>query len=117
MLIKKDTVKVIFEIEETDFKPTKVFGKFLTSALSRFYDYGKDSIPLDDEMLFIQILDSIKLKPETKKFKQFEYLAKAINERLTQNKRAVNYLLFSMKVGDDKIMNEIMRTIEDFLEN
>ncbi|MCX6653862.1 MAG: hypothetical protein NTY03_01940 [Candidatus Bathyarchaeota archaeon] len=115
MLIYEDTVKVIFEIEETDFKPTKVFGKFLTSALSRFYNYGKYVIPIDDDMMFIQILDSTKLKPETRKFKQFEYLAKAINERLTLNKRAINYRLYSMKVGDEKTMNEIIKTVEGFL--
>ena len=38
ILLKNGRVKVIFEIEETNIKPTQVFGKFLTSALSKFYE-------------------------------------------------------------------------------
>jgi hypothetical protein len=116
MLIYRDTVKVIFEIEEADIKPTQVFGKFLTSALSRFYEYKGVNKALDKSLLFIQVLDNIKLKPKTKKFRQFEYLSRAVNRRLTLQDKTIYYRLFSMRAGDERSMNEIIKAVESFLK-
>jgi hypothetical protein len=60
---KKEVVAVI-EIEESGFIPTKICGKYLTTALSTLYDHEKDgSIVLKPKSIkFIQIVDTSSLE-------------------------------------------------------
>ena len=37
LVIQDGKIRVIIEIEESDVKPTQICGKFLTSALARYY--------------------------------------------------------------------------------
>ena len=118
MLILKDKkVKVIVEIDESDIKPTQVCGKFLTSALSQFYIYDSERYPIDDSVMFIQILDSSKLKEsKTRKLEQFKYLEKAINEILPlRNDNQITYCIFAMSQNDfEEHMKKIIDTIDGF---
>jgi len=85
LIIREDKVRVIIEIEEADIKPTQICGKFLTSALSSYFihESEKDPIPMDDSVLFIQVLDTSKLKmSKTSKIKQWKNLEKSINNIL-----------------------------------
>ncbi len=56
---------MIGEIEESDAKPVHVFGKFMASALSRYFVASAHSSPIgfDDEVHFVQILSSDTLHP------------------------------------------------------
>lgn len=63
-MIKEGAVKAIVEIEESNVKPVQVFGKFLASAVSRFYvhDSMGDAMKLGEGVVFMQFVDSSKLK-------------------------------------------------------
>jgi hypothetical protein len=86
MVLKNNKVKIIIEIEESDVKPTQVCGKFLTSALARYYIHESkcnEPIEMDDSVTFIQIVDASKLvKDKTRKFEQWDALKESIRELL-----------------------------------
>jgi hypothetical protein len=99
LIIKADKIKVIFEIEESDVKPTQICGKFLTSALSCCYIGGyKDfkRIRMDDDVLFIQILDTSKLKVDgAKKIEQWKNIENSIKKIIpVKGNRIKDYKLF-----------------------
>ena len=117
LILKDNKVKVIFEIEEADVKPTQICGKMLTSILSKFYIYGSESYPLDDSLMFIQVVDKSKLKEgKTRKLEQFCYLENAIREILpSKTNRRIEYHLFPMGHNDFEVpMKEIVDTINKF---
>jgi len=66
LLVQKgNKVKVIIEIEESNVTPIQLFGKLLASALSRCYVHdGAAPVMMDDSILFVQIVDTSKLKKE-----------------------------------------------------
>lgn len=92
MIIQKENndykVKVIIEIEESDFKPTTICGKYLTSALANNYSNkdGKSIHIPKNSLLFIQIVDSHKLlakveeKDNSKKHKQLNIIKDEIKK-------------------------------------
>ena len=85
---------VIIEIEESNVKPVHIFGKFFASAFATHYgkvDIGK--LPL----LFIQVLDSSKLKKDkSKKVGQWRRLEMILSQHAESwSGRQVNYKLFS----------------------
>lgn len=96
---KSNRIKVIIEIEEANVKPTQICGKFLTSALSFFYIYeDKDNkvYSMDDPVLFIQILDTSKLKKDkTLKIKQWENIETSIRRIIpVESSKIDDYRLF-----------------------
>ena len=86
MVLKQDRIRLIIEIEESNVKPTQVCGKFLTSALAKYFIHNsKDNRPIemDENVTFIQILDTSKLvKEKTKKILQWKLLETSINNVL-----------------------------------
>jgi hypothetical protein len=83
LVLKDDKIKMIIEIEESNVKPTQICGKFLTSALAKYYIHeskGDKPVEMGDKVFFIQILDSSKLaKGKTKKVDQWKKLEASIN--------------------------------------
>lgn len=80
LVSKLNKVKVIIEIEESGFNPTKICGKYLTSALSTHYIHGEDTMGLSKEVLFVQVLDGSKVaKKYSSKPAQCELIEKQIN--------------------------------------
>jgi hypothetical protein len=78
-IIRRREIVVLIEIEESNIKPTQICGKFLTSALSRcsmHRVYGTRK--LGEDVLFLQILDTSKLKRESDKLRQFRHLSESI---------------------------------------
>jgi hypothetical protein len=66
-IVIKGHLKVIVEIEESGFIPTKICGKYLTSALSEKYIRGNENIPLSNTgVLFVQIVASENFSKEKK---------------------------------------------------
>jgi hypothetical protein len=99
LVLKEDKIKIIVEIEESDLGPTQVCGKYLTSALSRYYIHESMEnrrIEMDDEVTFIQIMDATNLnKEKTKKFGQWKNLEKSIRPILpVKGSNVTNYALF-----------------------
>lgn len=79
LLITKDRkVKVIIEIEESNVKPIHIFGKFLTSAVSKHYIYDHEKFEMFESVVFIQILDTSKQKSQSIKIKQWENIEESI---------------------------------------
>jgi len=58
-IVKDNYIEALVEID-TKIIPTQICGKFLTSALSSFYIHRTEikPIPLSNNVLFVQILDS-----------------------------------------------------------
>jgi len=120
LIMKNGKIKVIFEIEESNVKPTQICGKFLTSALAAYYIYrDKKVCGMDKSVLFIQIVDTSKLKKDkTKKAKQWGNIEKAIKHIIPVKKSRIDkYKLFYGNVADfgpngekrDKLINYIRR--------
>ncbi|MDP2841810.1 MAG: hypothetical protein Q8O17_06030, partial [Candidatus Methanoperedens sp.] len=79
LILKNNKIKVIVEIEESNTTPTQICGKVLVSSLSsnHIHKYVTDeTISMDDSVLFIQILDTSKIKNRraSSKFEQWKNL-------------------------------------------
>jgi hypothetical protein len=73
--------RVIIEIEESNVKPVHVFGKFFASSFSTHYKPKTETklVALDDQVLFIQVLDSKALNVDkTGKLDQWNVIESAI---------------------------------------
>jgi len=84
-IIQENELKTIIEID-TKIIPTQICGKFLTSALASYYIHRKENkpIPISDNAVFIQILDSefgnIMEKEKTAKIEQGENIEANIQD-------------------------------------
>lgn len=123
IILKDGRVKVIIEIEESDIKPVQICGKFLVSALSKYFIHDKyGAVEMDDSVLFLQILDSSKLKiDKTSKLEQFKNIEKSIQSIIPiKNSRIDNYRLFSGDVSefveDGGLKNELINCIREALK-
>jgi len=104
LILKDNKIRVIVEIEEADITPTKIFGKFLTSALSSYYIHRTQNdvpIGMGDWVSFIQILDMSKLEVDkTAKFNQWEYIENSISKILpVKNSKINDYKIFFGKIS------------------
>ena len=97
---QNNKIEIIIEID-TKIIPTQICGKFLTSALSSFYIHRTERkpIPLSENVLFIQILDSefgnLVEKDKTAKIYQCRNIEKSIQEVAgTMNLKIKGYNLF-----------------------
>jgi hypothetical protein len=100
LILKKNKIRIIVEIEESNVKPTQICGKFLTSALAHCYIHNSKSnepIEMDESVTFIQIVDASKLvKDRTAKFTQWKTLEESINKIIPlKNSKITKYRLFS----------------------
>lgn len=103
LILKDDKIRVIIEIEETAAIPTKVCGKFLTSALASYFIHESENntpIEMSDTVTFIQILKS----PQSKKSSipiQWENLEESIRKRLPLKESKIQrYILLYGSVSD-----------------
>jgi hypothetical protein len=122
LILKSNKIRVIIEIEETDVKPTQIFGKFLTSALSSNYIHRNEkAVDMGDPALFVQILDISKLKRDkTRKIKQWLNIEKSIQNVIPLKESKIKrYKLFYGNIsefgnkGDRK--HELIAYIQKFL--
>jgi hypothetical protein len=100
LVLKDGKIKIIVEIEESNVKPTQVCGKFLTSALAKYFIHkSKEDKPIemDERVTFIQILDTSKLvKGKTKKVDQWKLLEKSIISIMPlKNSRITTYRILT----------------------
>ena len=85
LVIKDGKIRVIVEIEESDVKPTQICGKFLTSALARYYIHEtEDNVPIGmhDSVAFIQVVECSSLKSLSAKPYQWKNLESSIRNIL-----------------------------------
>lgn len=105
LVLRENRVRAIIEIEESNVKPTQICGKFLTSALAKYYIHeNKENAPVEmfDSVTFIQIVDSSKLKKNSVKPKQWKALERSIQSILPlRNSRITSYILVTKDKLDD----------------
>ena len=106
LILKDNKVKIIVEIEESNVKPTQICGKFLTSALSKYYIHDSkrnEPVEMANSVSFIQIVDTSKLvRSKTAKFNQWKALEESINRILPLNdSKITSYRLLSTHGLDD----------------
>ena len=124
LILKDSKIRVIIEIEETDVTPTKIFGKFLTSALSsHFIHRTQNDVPIGmgDSVSFIQILDTSKLKEDrTAKFGQWKNIEDSMKSIVPiKNSKINDYKLFFGDIPDfrgEEKRKEIIDYIRKVLE-
>lgn len=88
LVLHEGRVRVIVEIEESGFLPTKICGKVLQAALATHYiaDSPPVVVPYGPEVLFVQVLDSSKgPKPGSKKRPQAVGIEREIRNLLRLN--------------------------------
>lgn len=85
LVLHSNRIRLIVEIEESNVKPTQIAGKFLTSALATHFihdKHGKLAIPKDDELIFLQFVDTTRLPIASVKPEQWKNLEKSIQSIL-----------------------------------
>ena len=85
IMVKAGAVRFLLEIEESGLTPTKVCGKFLTSALSTHFIHdvlGNAATPMDAQVTFVQVMDAKNLQLRTKKIEQGHALEQSIQRIL-----------------------------------
>lgn len=99
LVLSGNKIKAIVEIEESNVKPTQVCGKFLTSALSRYYIHDErqnEPVDMDNSVTFIQVVDTSKLKQGSAKTRQWKLLEKSIQSILPlANSKITSYRLIT----------------------
>ena len=119
MIIQNNRIKIIIEIEEANIKPTQILGKFMTSALAKYYIHQNnknEKISMADNVCFIQILDTKTLKKNSRKIKQWDNIENRIKEILPSLKSNLKtYRLFYGNLTDINL-NEISQYIENELK-
>jgi len=122
LLISVDgRIKVIIEIEEANIKPTQILGKFLTSALSSYFIHESENnecIGMANSVLFIQILDTSKLKMDkTSKIRQWKRIEESIQNIIPAKWSKIDhYKLFYGSYSDFKT-STLREYIINFLKN
>ena len=83
-------VQVVLEIEESNLRPTQVCGKLLTTALAESYSHRNHGrIPMCGSVLFVQVLDSSRLKPNSAKLQQWGNLTRSLKRQLPLRRGSV----------------------------
>jgi len=124
LILKDSRIRVIVEIEEVDVTPIQIFGKFLASALSRYFIHktGEDEpIGMADSVSFIQILDVSRLiQNKTAKFSQWKNIEESIRNIVPVRDSRIKHCKIFFGGVDDfvkkdkkrKIINYIKRALE-----
>lgn len=124
LILKKNEIKVIIEIEESNFEPIHIFGKFFAAAFSSSYSHyteDKDFIEMADSVLFVQILDTENIKIGiTQKIKQRKNIKESIKKIIPiADSKIKEYRLFYGKVSeisvDGEKRKELIECIQKFL--
>lgn len=99
LIVSENQVRVIVEIEESGFLPTKICGKFLQSAIATHFIHDSrpvPAIPYSNHVLFVQVLDGSKiLKQGSRKVLQGRLIERQISSMLPLKGSSItDYCLF-----------------------
>jgi hypothetical protein len=121
LIVAGGRVRVIVEIEESGFLPTKLCGKFLQAALATHFihDSRKGApLPYGDNALFVEVIDATKcLRPGSCKDVQGEMIEREIRSLLPMKKsRLGDYRLFFVHGPEDRAgLEAVGEAVEDAL--
>lgn len=95
VVLKRDEVKVIVEIEETDIRPVALCGKVFASALASHFIDESGVYPMAERVSFVQVIDTKKLSPSSSKLRQCVNLAASIQPHIEEVGRSMqSYQIF-----------------------
>lgn len=99
LIVSENQIRVIVEIEESGFVPTKICGKFLQAAFATHFIHGSRPVlklPYSNSVLFVQVLDGSKiLKQGTRKILQGKLIERHIRNILPLKGSSISdYCLF-----------------------
>ena len=118
LIIADGRVAMVMEIEESNIKPTQICGKFLTVALAKYYIHeqaGNEPLPLQD-VLFVQVVDSSRLKARTAKLDQFRNIEGAIKSLALAGVSVSDYWLVPVEgVGDASAIEAMCDEIAEYV--
>lgn len=104
LILKKEEVRIIIEIEESSFNPVNIFGKYLASAYSKMFIHDKvGKFKMSESVAFIEILDLSKLSAATSKELQYEFIENKIqtlNKKINSNISEYKMIYGSYKIND-----------------
>lgn len=118
LILESEMVRVIVEIEESGFLPTKIFGKFLQAALATHFIHESQAdtpIPYANKVLFVQILDGSKLKEKTKKDSQAKLIEQQIQNILPLG-RITRYQLVFVDKNELEDLANVCDNIDTFCQ-
>ena len=113
LIVIEGKVRIIVEIEESGFIPTKICGKFLQSAIAKYFIHDSRTepvVPYDSRVSFIQVIDGSKCLPEgTQKNTQAEMIEQKIRNLLPlKGSTITDYHLFFVRGKNDSEGLEIV---------
>lgn len=107
LIVSGGRVRIIVEIEESGFLPTKICGKFLQSAIATHFIHksrSEHALPYADDVLFVQVLDDSKWPKNSRKHEQGELIKGQIRSILPlKGSRVTDYSLFFVRGVDDRV--------------
>jgi len=113
MIVQDGYCKIIVEIEESGFIPTKICGKYLTTALSTHYLRDDKKIELDKKgVFFVQVLNAGGFTEEKKA--QLRIIAGKLQKILFD--RATQYKLYLIDSNNPDFA-ELEQGITKLLQN
>jgi hypothetical protein len=118
LIIQNNTVSVIIEIEESGLIPTKICGKFLTTALSTHFIHNilnNQATNMASKVCFIQIIDSSKLPKGTSKLRQGNNIELSIQRILPVN-NVCEYKLLYFQGAQEFSSQQLQNVIQQHLE-
>jgi len=124
IILQHRAIKVLVEIEESGRQPTKILGKFLTSAIATHFAHPSLSpapIPKDKKVLFVQIISSDDLRPNTSRRRQWQSIGEFIRAMVRKGnvKGIFDYRLLVGKPSEFRtnslLTHGLTSTISDFL--
>jgi hypothetical protein len=121
LIVSDGEVKVIIEVEESGFLPTKICGKFLQSAIATYFineSQRGQMIPYSSRVLFVQVLDGSKcLKQGTRKDTQGELIERKIRELLPLKGSSISdyHLFFVQGVNDHAGLESVGAAVDKAL--
>lgn len=114
-IIKNGELLGLIEIEESGFLPTKICGKFLTSAFSTHLIRGSKVPPpvsISSSSFFVQIVDISSLEDKSSKPDQYNHIQSSIKKLITNSDfRIKEYTLFQVPRGPEH-MDKIKKIID-----
>ena len=119
LIVASHRVRVIVEIEESGFLPTKICGKFLQSALATHFIHNSQEehkLQYDEKVLFVQVLDGSKLKQRGHKVEQGKLIEKKIQSIIPLNGSCVtHYSLIFVNVKGNDNLSSVGKKVQQFL--
>ena len=116
IIVSENQVRVIVEIEESGFLPTKICGKFLQSAIATHLIHNSRPVPVlpyGEQVLFVQVLDGSKISMQgSRKVLQSKLIERQIGSMLPRMGSGItNYRLFFVQGIYDKAGLESVGTV------